>query len=281
MTSTTAAWAETEHPRAAQGTFTDKPQGAPEISLAADPAPRNGPEMTALLESASHQWRETAAEDTDTPELLLIALSLSEQITDRSAVGTNPSLPMAALERLSDDDGAYVRESVARNPKATAEMLAKFLPADPDDVDDWEYDTLDNVSRHANATPAILAELAHERYGMIRSNVGGNPNTDVDVLVALSKEDEEWVRHSVIQNPKTPVEVLERLATDPSLTVKQRLINRRDMPESIYAQLAKDESPQLRTYLAQAYHLPESVRDTLKTDSHSGVINAANRGHWS
>jgi hypothetical protein len=280
MTSTTAAWAETEHPRAAQGTFADKPQGTPEISLSADPAPQNGPEMTALLESASYQWRENAAEDTDTPELLLIALSLSEQGTDRSSVGSNPSLPMAALERLSDDDGDCVRESVARNPKATAEMLAKFLPADESDFD-WEYDTLDNVARHANATPAILAELAHAQYGMIRSSVGANPNTDVAVLVALSKEDEEWVRHSVIQNRNTPVDVLARLATDPSTTVKQRLIARRDMPESIYAQLAKDESPQLRTYLAQCNYLPASVHETLKMDSHSGVANAANRNHWS
>ena len=85
------------------------------------------------------------------------------------------------LKKLSEDEDANVRETVAMNPKTPVDILRKLALDEDDDV----------------------------RWGAIQ-----NSNMTAEALKKLSEDEDADVRETVAENPKTPVDILRKLALD-------------------------------------------------------------------
>ena len=91
----------------------------------------------------------------------------------RQAVGGNKNTPISLLEKLAEDDEAWVRARVAENANTPVSLLEKL-------AGDEEWSVRDSVSENTNNPVSILKELAKDEDA--RSDLARNENTPISVV---------------------------------------------------------------------------------------------------
>lgn len=98
------------------------------------------------------------------------------------------------LSRFAAHASPVVRHGVAKNPEASAELLAR-LAGDPDAY------VRSAVAAHPRVALASLAELAHDPVADVRGAAARNPALPITMLSTLARERESAVAYGVAHNP--------------------------------------------------------------------------------
>lgn len=83
-------------------------------------------EIEVDLKKYSYKERIELAQDSQTPQYILVKLSRDNHKYVRRAVAENPSTPEQTLEELSNEQFAYMREAVAKNKSTSLATLEKL-----------------------------------------------------------------------------------------------------------------------------------------------------------
>ena len=156
----------------------------------------------ALLEAAEQQFHPDADPD------------------DELADSTNS---LAIMQKLSDDPNFVARVNVARNPKASRDILEKLA----EDDNEWVQSTaiynlllgrslndLDHLADHKNRlvrsdvaattnSPAIMQKLSNDPHPIVREKLAKNPNIRTDILEKLAQDNNEDVKRAALSYLET------------------------------------------------------------------------------
>jgi hypothetical protein len=127
-----------------------------------------------------HRNLTAVARDPDTSPERLAELADHEDFRVRMEVAENPGTPLHVLERLAEDiDFSY---SLASNPKAPPELLARLVDLEDEAGDDF-FETRSAVAGNPGTPPELLAKLAEvvgDKAGEILYEVAANPRTPLE-----------------------------------------------------------------------------------------------------
>jgi hypothetical protein len=235
---------ETQHPRATTGTFTEKDQSAPELTMArvapttdlttALPASfGTGAEAEETLRAEhvsalsiadkealiySADWKVRAAIAQSTPELQdeFLDDEVAEVII---AAGVAPALATAfvaakeaerttdpdRLDELADVDSDMMHSMIARNPNTRTATLVKM--SDRSGAGQAHL----AVSVRLDCPPELLEKMAGSQFPIIRQNVAGHQASTPGTLRSLGRDANQGVLNALGQNPNTPSYTLRRL----------------------------------------------------------------------
>ena len=200
-----------------------------------------------------------------------------------------------SLEKLSDNDAAWVRQLVAGNPGTTPEILFK-LAFDEDDL------VRESVSMCNNAPPWALRHI-YVTDGPSRW-LARNPNTPSDILTewALNSQDPQALiynpsvpmetlrialsrfnlgrndREDLASHPQAPPEILEKLGRSKEPAVRRKVAENPSTPPKVLASLARDAFPTIRLLTASHPSTPAKALAWLAKDGND-AIGAAVRAH--
>ncbi|MBI5164659.1 MAG: NACHT domain-containing protein, partial [Magnetospirillum sp.] len=115
------------------------------------------------------------------------------------------------------------------------------------------------MAADAATPPDILAKLAEDHSGYVRSSVVQNPTTPPDILIKLAEDPNFGVRKSVAGNPATPPDVLVKLAEDQEKWVRGGVAKNLATPPDILAKLAEDREEEVRNSVAENPATPPDI----------------------
>ncbi len=156
------------------------------------------------------------------PQDILQTLAYDNYYSVRVVAAKHPNLSEESiLRKLSKDENADVRGSVALNPNVSKDILKSLA------VETTSCQFVDKagkfspkesirslVAKHQNTPKNTLELLARDSDFVVRMNVAGNPNTPSAMLEALAKDSYPSVREMCAGNPNTPISTLTLLAED-------------------------------------------------------------------
>ena len=190
------------------------------------------------------------ADDDEVSELKIVehpntSLKTLEKIVGKTQVLGNkikailhPNMTVSTLYKYVNSDDPGAKLGVARNPKATSDMLSLLA--------DNEYDSIrEAVAKHPNANPMILDRLSHDKDVIAAKYALQNPNVSLDTLKKMSKSELDIHRQSVINNSKTPVDLLVQMSkTETNPYLKDNLKSK--LAEKGYKETVKKPLPKFK-----------------------------------
>jgi hypothetical protein len=176
------------------------------------------------------------------PAQVLNALSMDDDILDRSAIHANKSAPDGVCTPAAPPShelhydlqvcNVDVRKGIAGNPNTPADALAT-LATDPDG------NVRLGVARNPNTPAGVLAALATDPDGSLRFAVAGNPSTPADALTTLAIDETiSDVRIAVAKSRRLPAEVMNVLSLDDDIRVRSAIHANKSAPDVVRAQAA-------------------------------------------
>jgi hypothetical protein len=176
----------------------------------------------------------------------------------RAALAANERATEAQRATLASDPEPEVRRALARNPAASADVLALLVARA---VAGWraapgERDALielDLVARARGLAPPLLSSLAAfdagEGAGLLASYVvraaALNTKLGAQALGRLAAHADPWVRHAVACSPAADAPTLARLAGDEDAEVRAAVAANAAASPQTLAELAGDRSRQV------------------------------------
>ena len=183
----------------------------------------------------------------------------------RETVARNENTPISVLEKLAKDEVWYVRACVAENENIPISVLEKLA----EDEHKW---VREGVERNEKAPTAILEKLAKDQETSVRACVARNENTPISVLEKLAKDEVWYVRACVAENENIPISVLEKLAEDEHRDVRKAVARNENTPISVLEKLAEDEHKWVREGVARNENTPISVLKKLKVTNKEEIL---------
>ncbi len=253
----------------------------------------------------SYQLRRFASRSS-TPDGVLRALAVSENLYLREYAAAPLDAPVDVLTALGADPSEYVRMRVAENPGTPVEALMRLLN-DPDDTVRWcaainpsvpvqlaearAYEIAavpvggDCVSLIAarRVSPFALTVLAGDPDARIRSAVAASSSTPTEQisddyrepLYFLAGDDDTSVRWGIARNPTAPASLRAQVlrndmnANGGSTTnsdTARRIAGQDGCPAEVLRVLAQDSNPEVRAAVIVNPATPLAVLEAIAND---------------
>lgn len=184
-------------------------------------------ELRALAADPSPRVRKAVAQNSRTPEAVLIRLAKNHDIGVAVAAASNPSLSL--MSRFDIVKHSRVREvltaAVDGAPAHSRSSLNRTILARVDDLEQVveqaasiskEHVLLAAEAKQVATMPPRLAQLARVRVPAVQAVVARNEKTPVSALEGLAHNSEQAVRLGVALNKNTPIEVRRYFMQDES-----------------------------------------------------------------
>lgn len=142
-----------------------------------------------------------AANISSSPAILDKLSDSKYSIGIRMTVAKNSNTALKTMEKMLDNnenDTMFIKPALARNPNATADMLAKLST-----FDDFSFvrgATRVGVASNKNTPPEVLDKLGTDENYIVRAIVYKNTKTPVSRLAVLEKDDDFKKFHLIDQN---------------------------------------------------------------------------------
>jgi len=182
---------------------------------------------------AAHGGPRNAVDAEDAPPEVLRVLALEKKWIVRALTAFHPNTPQDVLRYLGNDRSQQVLEHLVSNLNTPADVLRNLAGAEGARYDDLRQ----YIAEHENTPPDVLAVLADDPSGPVRTAVARNPNTPLETHKKLAAKyanvntgqfakwwvkaahPDYWVRKGIISG-NMPVEVVRHLTKDKTKTVR-------------------------------------------------------------
>ncbi|MCY6493808.1 hypothetical protein [Leptolyngbya sp. GGD] len=152
----------------------------------------------------------------------------------RVMIGRNSQTSVEVLLQLAEDDSAFVRYAVSRNPNTPQNTAVQA--GNPD----YFQQLLEEGAVGNNRKQLECLSASHSVK--LRQAVASNPNTPRRVMEVLSIDYCPQVRRELARNQKTPERILEVLANDSSACVRVSIAANPKTPRNTKLKLCQDRN---------------------------------------
>lgn len=280
----------------------------PLINIAKDnTAPPKILELLAMTQLS--EFLEIIADNTNTPERVLISLYEYKNEKINIGLARNPKTPPFILSNFVENGSLYTKKLAISNPNTPSDVLIKYYNEYEDGI--WKQYYL---ATNPNLPMELLIELSKDENIYVRCGVAGNPSTPIDILIAYAKDSDCMLRRKVANNSHTPIDVLKELQNDEDRYVRQhakkqirlicdeiilrdlidkglldkdKYINEKlsvlkmasnpDTPSEVLSYLYKQTDSSIRLMIAKNASTPIDVLVELLCDEDNKVCNAAKK----
>jgi hypothetical protein len=225
-----------------------------------------------LAQHPHHVIRRAVAQNLNAPlEILEELMSDSNSEVVRQAL-KHPHVTLDLLNKSSEFRKASnwrLRLMIARNAQTSLDVLLQLAEDDSAFV---RY----AVSRNPNTPHDIAAQAGDPNYfqQLLQTGISGN---NLKQLERLSTSYAVKLRKAVAYNPNTPRRVMEVLVTDSSHQVRRELARNHKTPQHLLEVLANDRYPCVRVSIAANPTTPIDIKIKLCGDAHQRVQRVALR----
>lgn len=217
--------------------------------------------LASLAQDSDWRVREQVAWNKSTPPEVLKSLLFDEN-SIRLGLANNTKSPEDLLMALANDGEDRVRDAVGRNSAATPKVLSVLVNLKDED----NVFIRRAIVNHPNVTPDILKRLAEDSSMLVRLSVANDQDVPAEVLTSLATDEREEVRAAIAANRNTPPEVLRNLANEEeeiSVDVRAAVADNPRVPRYILDILAKDSDNYVRRNAFQRLTVYQKMTEAL------------------
>ncbi|MFE5615916.1 hypothetical protein [Streptomyces sp. NPDC056524] len=248
----------------------DHAPGVRRVRLAAAANPATPPGGLEEFLDAEESWAAGEfAERTDLPDHFHPRLAAHPDAYVRRTVARNPRVGEPLLRMLADDPDPGIRRAVAENPAVPLALLTALvererLPREP-------------LPRILAATDAELSELAASRVAQVRALVAARPDLPAAQAVRLAADPDIGVARRIAPHPGLGEERLAGLVERHGPPVYGAVAGNPGCPAALLRRMARDADSVRKALRVIAVHpaLPPDVVEELLADPDRRVAGAA------
>jgi hypothetical protein len=180
----------------------------------------------------------------------------------RVMIARNLQTTLDVLVQLSEDDSAFVRYAVSRNPNTPQEVAAQ--------AGDSSYFQQLICAGETSNNRKLLERLSYSHSIQLRKAVATNPNTPRRVMEVLLGDPSPQVRRELARNQNSPEYILKILSTDRYSCVRVSVAANATTPREIKLELCQDIDRRVQrvalkyTYTRPSSFLSENIDRTME-----------------
>ena len=202
--------------------------------------------LIALSKDNSYIIRSAVAANSKTPRDVLIELSKDESENVRKKLATNSNLPIEALENLLIDSSDEVRINLSNNENCPVLILDVLKNDKNDTVKSNAKSTLLKIARTSTNEDNELDILITIGNRNIKLEIASNPNCSKGIFESLIKENDTYILERIINNESCPSEIIKELSNNDSYDIRCLIARNQKCTSEILDKLSKDESEYVR-----------------------------------